>query len=452
MVKQDPKSSYSAIVSTATASAVIMACGVVTGLIAARSLGPDGRGQLAAITVWTMTFLYAGDFGLPSAVGYVAASEQRDRDRVWTTSQALAMLAGLFVTLVGWWIIPFVFTGDRETLVPVARWYLALSVVPSLGASLAHTWLQGIGRMRAFNLSRPTAQLVSAAGMVILLIAGVDSVAHFAAVLLVGNAAGWLVATSLGPRRRALAAPPSVPLARRMLGYGVQAQWGNWAIVANERLDQLLLSIFTSAASLGLYVVAFNYAMLLHAITNTAAMAMWPGMVAAHQAGVARAYIILWYRRVLWATLAAAVVVAASSVVVIPVLIGRAFSSAVPLAMLLVPAAILLGLNEILSGAHQGSGRPEVVSASHVIGLIVTIAALAALLPRYGAYGAAVASLLSYGTTHVFLLRRTVVTFGIPARSLVIPTHEDWDALRAMGVAFAQRGEAATQRPAGLDS
>lgn len=449
-MKQDPKSPYSAIVSTATASAVIMACGVVTGLIAARSLGPAGRGQLAAITVWTMTFLYAGDFGLPTAVAYAAASEHRDRDRVWTTSQALAILAGLFITLVGWSIIPFVFTGDHEPLVPVARWYLALFVVPSLGASLAHTWLQGVGRMRAFNLSRPTVQLVNAAGMAILLIAGVDSVAHFAAVLLVGNLSGWLVAVALGPRSQALAAPPSVPLARRMLGYGVRAQWGNWAIVANERLDQLLLSIFTSAASLGLYVVAFNYAMLLQALTNTAAMAMWSGMVAAHQAGAGPAYVTRWYRRVLWATLAAALVVAASSVIVIPVLVGRAFSSAVPLAILLVPAVVLLGLNEILSTALQGSGRPELVSASHVVGLVVTVGALAALLPRYGPYGAAIASLLSYGTTQVFLLRRTVATFGMTVRSLIVPTHEDWDALRAMGVALAQRGQAAAQGPAGL--
>ncbi|OFW40104.1 MAG: hypothetical protein A3F70_03715 [Acidobacteria bacterium RIFCSPLOWO2_12_FULL_67_14] len=430
---------------------MIMGCGIVTGLIAARSLGPDGRGQLAAITVWTITFVYVGDFGLPDAAAYAAAAERDRRDRVWTTAQILAIAFGLVIVLVGWWFVPFAFTGDNEALIPLARWYLALFAVPSLGASVALAWLQGVGRMRAFNLSRPIVQLVNAAGMAILFLEGVDSLEHFAAVLLVGTASGWLVAAALGPGRRAIAAPPSAPLARRMLGYGVRTQWGNWATVANERLDQLLLSTLTPAASLGLYVVAFSYAMLLQAIANTTAMAMWPGLVAAHQAGTAPAYIARWYRRLLWVTLTAAVIVAGASPFVIPLLFGEAFSSAVPLALLLVPAVTVLGMNEILSTGFHGSGRPEVVSVSQAVGLVVTVAALAALLPRYGAYGAAVASLLSYSSTHVFLLRQTIGTFGVDMRSLVVPTHDDRDALLAAGSALAHRFQG-SRRPAGLNS
>lgn len=442
----------SAIVSTAAGSTVIMACGVVTGLIAARSLGPDGRGQLVVITVWALTLLYAGDFGLPDAVAYATASERAQRDRVWTTAQVLAIVFGLFVTLAGWWIIPLVFTGDHKALIPLARWYLALFAVPSLGASLALAWLQALGRMRAYNVARATVQVVNAAGMAILLMAGVDAVMPFVTVLLIGNASAWIVAASFGPGRRVAAAPPSAPIARQMLGYGVRTQYGNWAIVANERLDQLLLSIFTSARSLGLYVVAFNYAMLLLAIANTAGIAMWPGMVAAHEAGVAPAFVARWYRRLLWITVTAAVIAAASSIVVIPMLVGQAFSGAVPLAMLLVPAVVFLSMNEVLSTAFRAIDRPEVVSASQVVGLAMTVVGLAALLPRYGAYGAAVASLFSYGSTHAFLLRRTVVAFGLNGRSLVVPTHEDRDALRMMGWALTHRGQAAARRPAGSNS
>lgn len=448
MLKRDPEAVDSPIVGTVAASAVIMACGLVTGLIAARSLGPNGRGQLAALTVWTITFQYAGDFGLPDAVAYVSGSERRLRDRVWTTAQALAIAFGLLITLVGWWIVPFVFTGDNEALVPGARWYLTWFVVPSLGVSVALAWLHGVGRMRAFNLSRSTVQLVNAAGMMLLFIAGDDSVLHFAAVLLVGNAAAWCVAASFGPGRQMAAAPPSAPLARRMLGYGLRMQYGNWSNVANVRLDQLLLSLFTSATSLGLYVVAVNYAMLLQAMANTAGMAMWPGMVAAGQAGDGPAYVTLWYRRLLWLTLAAAVVLAAASAFIIPVLIGPAFSSAVPIAVLLVLAVVFLGMNEILLTAFRGIGRPDIASASQVIGLAVTVVALTVLLPRWGVYGAAAASLLSYGSTHAYLLRRTVVTFGISMTSLIVLTRKDLDALRTAGVSILRRDDAASPRPA----
>lgn len=430
VTRDAPAATSSAIVSTAAGAAVIMACGVVTGLIAARSLGPDGRGQLAALTVWILTLVWVGDFGLPDAMAYTSAAERTVRDRVWTTGQLMAIVVGLFITAGAWWIVPLVFTGDHEPLIPTARWYLALFAIPYLGASMALGWLQGVGAMRAYNVSRSIVPLVNAAGMTLLFVAGDRSVPHFAAVLLLGNAAGWITAVSLGPGRGAATAPPSPHIAARMLRYGVRMQWGNWSNIANVRLDQLLLSIVGSATSLGLYVVAVNYATLLQSITNTAAIAMWPGMVAAHQAGDAAAYVARWYRRLLWVMLAGAVIVAASSVVVIPVLLGGAFSSAVPVAVLLVPAVVVLGMNEVLSAAFQGSGQPAVVSTSEALGLVVTVVALAALLPRYGIYGAVAASALSYGSTHVYLLRKAFVAFGLDMRSLLVPTREDVAALR----------------------
>src|SRR5262245_59610672 len=84
-----------ALVTTAAASAVILGCGIVTGLIAARSLGPAGRGELATITVWASVLLYAGTFGLPEAVAYFSASGSATRERVWTTSQAASVFLGV---------------------------------------------------------------------------------------------------------------------------------------------------------------------------------------------------------------------------------------------------------------------------------------------------------------------------------------------------------------------
>ena len=82
------------------ATAVIMACNVITGLIAARSLGPTGRGELTAITVWAATLLYAGTLGLPEAVAYCAAAERKLRDLIWATGQAAALALGLGISTI----------------------------------------------------------------------------------------------------------------------------------------------------------------------------------------------------------------------------------------------------------------------------------------------------------------------------------------------------------------
>jgi O-antigen/teichoic acid export membrane protein len=428
-----------AMVSTGTATVVIVACGFATGLIAARSLGPAGRGELAAITLWASVLLYAGTLGLPEAVAYFSAVDPHSRDRVWTTAHVGGAALGLLVTVVGWVLIPVLFSAGEAALAQTIRWYLVLFAVPAMWSLCATSWLQGAGRMRAFNLSRAAVPVTNAAGLSILWAFGDRSVVHFACVLLVGNATGWLVAAGFGPLARIAAAPPTRDLAKRMLRYGVRVQLGNWSNAASVRLDQLLLSLFAPAASLGLYVVAVSYAGVLMMIPVSASLVMLPEVVRQHQAGAARACLERWCRGVLWATCVGGAVIAPLGVVALPALFGSAFQGAVPLAALLVPATVLLGMNQVLSTAFRGIGRPEIGSTSEVVGVAVTIGALAALLPRYGIYGAAIASLLAYGASHLYLARKAVIVFESDVRSLYIPTRDDLTALRHACVRVVHR-------------
>jgi len=296
----------SALTGTAVATAAILASGVITGLVAARSLGPDGRGQLATVTVWAGTFLYAGTFGLPDAVSYFSAREPASSDRAWATGQVLAAGLAVLVMFAGWWLIPLILSGQNAPLIGIVRWFLCLYAIPALGSLCACGWLQGRGAIRAFNISRSAVHIVNAAGMLALLVFGIGSVASFAAVALVGNAVTWLLASQSGLMMRVIQPVVSRPLARQMLSYGARVQFGSWSSMANMRLDQLLLSIWAPAAALGLYVVAVSYASLLQTIPGSAALVMFPEIVRASD-GAARDCLLTWYRRVLWTTVAAAI-------------------------------------------------------------------------------------------------------------------------------------------------
>ena len=426
--------SSKAIVGTATATGVILACGVVTGLIAARSLGPTGRGELATITVWASTLLYAGTFGLPEAVVYFAAANSSLRASVWMTGQAAAALLGIAVTAAGWLLIPVIFPSAADAA--LAGWlqqYLLFFTVPCLLSLCACSWLQGVGRLDAFNISRATVHLVNSAGFVTLFFIGDRTVWHFAVVLLVGNAATWMLAAALGSWSFAHVPSVSTNLAARMFRYGVRVQVGNWSNAANVRLDQLLLSLFAAPAALGTYVVAVTYANVVLTLPGSAALVMLPEMVHEHRSGTAGACIERWYRRLLWTSAAAAAVVAGSAAYVLPLLFGDAFDAAVPLLLFLAPATVLLGMNQILSTAFRGIDRPEIGSAAELLGLGVTAISLLALLPAYGMYGAALASLLAYGASHLYLLRRATAVFATDFRSLCVPTRGDVTALVRAG-------------------
>jgi O-antigen/teichoic acid export membrane protein len=412
---------------------VILACGIATGLIAARSLGPAGRGELAAITTWASVLLFAGAFGLPEAVAYFAAADRESRDRVWTTGQAGAVVLGLLVAVIGWWAIPLAFGADDAALAGAIRWYLILFAVPCLGFACAGSWLQGTGSLHAFNVGRSSLHVINAGLMIALALAGSQSVMYFAGATLVGMTAAWLLCAVFAPVSRLRLARPSLGLAKRMLHYGARVQVGNWSNAASLRLDQLLLSLFAVPATLGLYVVAVSYANVLLTIPHSAAMVMLPEIVERHAAGGARECLQRWYRRLLWATVLGAIAIGLLGVIIVPVAFGSAFQQAVPLLAVLMPAALMLGMNEILSTAFLGIDRPDITSKGELVGLVVTVAALSVLLPRYGVLGAAVASLLAYGSIHVYLARQARIIIGTDLKSLCIPTHDDLAALRRAG-------------------
>jgi len=342
------------------------------------------------------------------------------------------------ITLAGWWGIPMIL-GDGTPLTNSTRWYLLWFAVPCMGSLCAGAWLEGVGAIRSFNISRATVPAVHAAGSIVLFAAGSRSVRLFATAMLIGVAASWIVAGVQGPFRAALCARPSWSLAGRMAHYGSRMQFGSWANAANVRFDQLLLSILAPAAALGIYVVGVSYAGLLVPIPFSATFVMLPHVVDRHRAGLVRECVEQWYRRLWWTTLAAGAALAPLAVVVVPLAFGQDFRGAVPVAMLLVPAAAILGMNEVLSTAFQGIGRPEIGSRAEGIGLLVTVAALVVFLPRYGIYGAAVASLLAYGAAHVYLVRKAGVILGTTPKGLYVPTRADTMALRLVVVHVAHR-------------
>ena len=76
---------------------------------------------------------------------------------------------------------------------------------------------------------------------------------------------------------------------------------------------------------------------------------------------------------------------------------GPAFAPAGQLLRVLTPAAVLLGLSNLLADNLRGGGRPCLPTFAMLVGLGVTIPGLAFALPRYGMWGAAWVSLFAYG-------------------------------------------------------
>lgn len=411
---------------TAVATVVIMAAGIVTGLLAARILGPDGRGQLTASTIWPSTILYAGTFGLTEATAYFAGSKRSISDDIFVTAQIIALALGVALCAIGWMLLPVVLAQHSPLLQHQARFYLVLFAVPCLGSLSASAWLQGQGRMTAFNVSRVSVHVATAVAIAIAALIGRASVRGFMTAMLLGNMIGWLAACSAWFTHQANSGRFTWALVRPILSYGGRVQFGSWFAAANVRLDQLMLSAVAVPASLGIYVVAVSYSALVTTIPAAAAMVMLPRMIRDGADGVGGRTLATWYRRILWVTVLAAALLWLGAGFVLPLLFGEEFIGSVSLVSILVPASCVVGMNQVLATGFRGHGHPSIASRGEVIGLAATVPLLFFLLPRFGPPGAAITSLCAYTLTAAYLLHNAR-HLADDFRAFWVPTSADWD-------------------------
>lgn len=387
---------------TAGANFVIAVLTAGGGIIAARLLGPDGRGVLAAAVVWTAILSVVVSLGLPQALTYYAAQESAAVGSIFHT--ALGILAGQSVLAVagGWLIVTLVLSSKQPEAVDSVRLYL-LTLPASTLLTYLSTLSQGLRRFRLFNGLRITASSTYVVGLTLAALAQWRE-AHQVIPLLV--VLQWLVA-GLGLIVFAKRVRPmgrfEVGRARQLLKYSLKSYWGSLSWMANARLDQFIMSALVSLAELGEYAVAVSYATVLFPLSGAFAMVLFP-RVAASEHSQAIPKIKRALRLNLVVSIGGAITLALAGPALLPWLFGAEYQPAVYPALILLAGTVLLGMNYVLSDGLRGLGAPVITSVAEIGGFIITIGGLLILLPRLGIYGAALVSVVSYGAVSAILL------------------------------------------------
>src|SRR5882724_9318590 len=113
--------------------AYTLLAGAAVLVVTARWLGPEGRGEIAAVTTWVGLFCTLGYLSLGQVAIY-RATVLRGRSWLGTTLGSLAVL-GALITLLGWSVFGSLFAVSHGTLfgglpfLPLAVGFLALPLV-----------------------------------------------------------------------------------------------------------------------------------------------------------------------------------------------------------------------------------------------------------------------------------------------------------------------------------
>lgn len=405
---------------TAASNIVLAALGMVSGILAARLLGPHGRGELAAIQTWPSFIATLAMLGMPEAIVYYSARDQSAAGRDLGSAILVALASSVPFMAAGYLLMPMLLHAQAPTTVCAGRWYLFLVPIYALVGMLMHP-LRGRSDFGPWNLMRLMPNTLWISVLVLAWICSRPVPTFVAAANLVALALLIFPFAAVVIRRVPAPFTPDLKKLPSMLRYGLPCMMTGVPQMLNLRLDQMLMAALLLPRELGLYAVAVAW--------SAAPAPLLSALGAVTTPAVASAASLADGSRRLGATVRTAVVLALvlgftltlCTPVAIALLFGSRFAAAVPAAMVLVPAAAVLGLNLVLQEGLRGMGRPYAVLQAEFGGLIVTAAILAATLRPMGIMGAALASFLGYTTVCAILVLKTQQITNMSLSTLLCP-------------------------------
>jgi O-antigen/teichoic acid export membrane protein len=401
-------------------SATIQGLTVVTGVLLARELGPHSRGELAAVLLWPSILAAVGSMGLAESATFHAARSTSSPGELLGSVAALAIVQAAALGAIGLLVIPHVLGHYGSRTVQLGEGYLAVVPLNLLTLSLMGI-LNGRRQFGAFHTLRLLVFVALVSGLVALALFDRLRVSTVTIVYLGANLLTACTAMYLTWRSGISHVRFSSKTARRLFGFGLRSHTSSVSSVLNQRLDQLLISVFLAPVKLGLYVVATTMTSAVSLIGWSIAMVALPTIAEAdgthEREAVARRFIAL--------TLFLSVAVTFPLLLLTPMLLGLffgdSFRAVSTVARVLLVATVFLSVNRTLEAALQGAARPLDAGVAEFIALIATVAGLAVLLPAIGLLGAALTSLIAYGVSTAWMSRRLAAACDIPWHGFWLP-------------------------------
>jgi O-antigen/teichoic acid export membrane protein len=362
---------------------------LVTSPLLARGLGPDGRGELAALlTPLTIAEAMAA-VGTPLAAAYFVRSGA-DLRSVRRAGLWIVTVSGVGTALL---LVAFApaLLGTYPHLVPTFRW-LTLGVVVGAYIELYRGVRSGQEAYGRVNANYWLAALARLTGIVALALLGALTAPRVAVLsIAVGVVAGLTLIRRPG---RPAGAPPdgaSTVSSRRMLRFSLHTWAGVVSGSVGARLDQFFLIGLVTPEVLGIYAVAVTAAQV--------PMAFFPAVqrLFLNRAAASDDAAALTKAARLSATVALLMLLALEPVLpwAVTTVFGDPFAEAAGLAQVLVVGAALWGIGQSLSGLLIGVGRPGHASAADAVGVVLLGLCLIPLQAWLGVTGAALAVVAS---------------------------------------------------------
>jgi len=389
---------HKALLGTVGASFFVFALQAVQGMLLARVLGPEGRGQYNTAVFYTHLLMFAGMLGIPFVIQRLAAGRSRDLDapsvRGLSTGSILAgLVTGLFSLATVGVLAYFALPAEKRMLAPLCL--LAAVSLPLLHGRLA---LQAVDRGSENFLRHNVSDIFFWAALPLMLSylwwSGEGDVQLVVVLMVTASLLALLFRVALG--RGDFTWPPD-PRPRRLLREGMPYALAKGVSDVLNRLDGLLILLLASFTIQGYYAAAVPAAAMLS--VAPAALTIFAFNAAAKgrdRASVGRLVGAGLLSIALQGLSAIALALALPTLILL--VFGQDFAGAIPFALALVPAKAVAGLGQIAEGYLRGRNQPHIEFRARLAGGVILLITAAVAWPWLREFSIPLAAL----TGHAF--------------------------------------------------
>jgi len=418
------RSGFATVAQTGLTTGFVLLLNMGTGIVSARFLGPQGRGELAALMLCPQLLCFLFTFGLPASLVVLIRKQPEQERSFMGAGLVISAAAGLLAVCSGAVLIPRLIGQYSPEIQSEARWLLIFVL---LGVTQSFAWpaLQVRDRFGTYNRARfwQTAGILVGLVALVLMHRISPLTAALAYLLPTLPYSLWCLGWTLREMKPSLADLKA--RGRELLSFGVRSHLVDIGNTLFAWVDKLILVQLLSPAIFGTYVVVFNLSRLITTFGASVVPVLLP-----RAAGKPVPEMIEATSRAVVATALLNLVAVLGCLfcgrLILELLYGLKFAAGYLTLLILSVEAALTGLASVLQQPYLMLSRPGIVALGHLVTLAAGGCLIYVLGSRFGMEGAACGLLCGTGL-------RTLLAYGgyrwplrVPAPRLV-PTRRDWE-------------------------
>ncbi|MGD9493188.1 MAG: oligosaccharide flippase family protein [Bacteroidales bacterium] len=412
--------------------------GILSGIIMARMLGPEGRGVYALYFTNAQLVFTFSSFSIGAAIIYFIPAGKISPQKMLGLSfliNAISSLVGLGLILFSYFSpLQSAFFSDNYLNFAFVGWMILYTIAIIISATYT-SFFQAIRKFPELNKINLISSIFSLLCFSILFFLKnyiPTRVGLFLLILFISQLVSLsLFAYSLHKRNNI---KPSFRFSIKkdfpgLKKFIIAAHLSIVANFFNYRFSTWAINYYLNEAALGWYSLAVNTGAVFSLVTEPLSMVLTP-YLSERQGGDKITLFNTYFRIFFWTILLLACAAMVLAPWLIPWVYGQEFQPSVLLFQIAIPGICLASMTKILASFVISNGKQEYNLIATLVGLIITITANLVLVSRWGAQGAVYANIITYAGIFITLLSICFSKLQLRPGNIFSISLSDWKLLK----------------------